>query len=265
VPSTSSSNPASTNHISSSHTPPSVSGKNTVYLNTVLSCSLNAQINHWLIDSGANEHICSSLNLLHSFHKIKPMNVILPNGTSVIVHYTGTAVFSPTFHITNVLYSPHFKVNLISVSKLIHVLSYQVNFVLDKCVIQDMKSQKMIGLGSLCDGLYRLDTASCSQESAVSSSTSHKSSSRSHVSSSTCNSICSNVVISCIPSTAIWHFRLGHLSNQRLSKMHQLYSLISVDNKATCDVCHFAKQRKLPFNSSHSIAKSKFEVLHFDI
>ena len=79
-------------------------------------------MNNWLIDSGVNEHICSSLTLLHSFHKIKPMNVILPNGTSVIVHCAGTAVFSPTFHITNVLYSPHFRVNLISVSKLVHVL-----------------------------------------------------------------------------------------------------------------------------------------------
>ena len=128
-------NPASTNHIVSSNASPSASG-----INTVISYSLNAQINQLLIDLGANEHICSSLNLLHSFHKIKHMNVILPNGTFVIVHYAGTAVFSPSFHITNVLYSPHFRVNLISVSKLISVLSYQVNFLLDKRVILDMKS-----------------------------------------------------------------------------------------------------------------------------
>jgi hypothetical protein len=32
-----------------------------------------------------------------------------------------------------------------------------------------------------------------------------------------------------------------------------------------CDICHFAKQRKLPFNTSHSIAKTNFELLHFDI
>ena len=66
-----------------------------------------------------------------------------------------------------------------------------------------MKSQKMIGLGSLCDGLYWLNTASCSQESSVPSSTSHSSSSHSNVSLSTCNSVCSNVVISFIPSNAI--------------------------------------------------------------
>jgi len=47
--------------------------------------------------------------------------------------------------------------------------------------------------------------------------------------------------------------------------MLQLYPSISVDNKATCDICHFAKPRKLPYNSSHSIANSKFELSHFDI
>jgi hypothetical protein len=158
VPQATSPNPASTNHITSS-IPSFTSG-----INTVISCSLHVQSNYWLIDSGANEHICSSLHLLHSFHRIKPMHVTLPNGTAIIVHYAGTAVFSPHFHITDVLYSPHFRVNLISVSKLCDVLSYQVNFLPDKCVIQDMKSQKMIGLGSVCDGLYRLNPASCNKE-----------------------------------------------------------------------------------------------------
>jgi len=47
--------------------------------------------------------------------------------------------------------------------------------------------------------------------------------------------------------------------------MHSVYSSISGDNKAICDICHFAKQRKMPFNLSTSIASSKFELLHFDI
>jgi len=87
-------------------------------INTVFSCSLDVKSHHWLIDSGANEHICSFMTLLHSFYKIKPINVTLPNDTSVLVHYVGTVTFSPSFHIINVLYSPHFQVNLISVSKL---------------------------------------------------------------------------------------------------------------------------------------------------
>jgi hypothetical protein len=47
--------------------------------------------------------------------------------------------------------------------------------------------------------------------------------------------------------------------------MTHLFPNISIDNKAVCDVCNFAKQRKLPFNTSHSIAKTNFELLHFDI
>jgi len=47
--------------------------------------------------------------------------------------------------------------------------------------------------------------------------------------------------------------------------MHNLYSSITIDNKALYDICHFAKQRKWPYNLSTSIASSKFELLHFDI
>jgi len=152
VPLASVSNPASTNHIASF--PTSIHFHSGI--NTVISCSLHVQTNHWLIDSEANEHICSSLHLLHSYYKIKPLIVTLPNGSSVLVHYASTFVFSPHFHISHVLYSPSFKVNLISVSKICQYLYYHINFFPDKCVIQDVKTHKMIGLGNLCDGIYRL-------------------------------------------------------------------------------------------------------------
>ena len=47
--------------------------------------------------------------------------------------------------------------------------------------------------------------------------------------------------------------------------MHHLYPAITIDNKSICDICHFAKHRKLPYSSSTSIASSNFELLHFDI
>jgi len=50
----------------------------------------------------------------------------------------------------------------------------------------------------------------------------------------------------------VWHFRLGHLSNNRLYNMHHLYPNITCYNKAMCDICHFAKQIKLPYNISSS-------------
>ena len=121
-----SSNPsATTNHVIS--TPSSMT--TSAGINTIFTNSLHVKSPHWLIDSGANEHICSSMHFLHSFYKIKHILVNLPNGTSVLVHYVGTVSFSPNFHINNVLYSPHFHVNLIFVSKLCKLMTYKFNFV----------------------------------------------------------------------------------------------------------------------------------------
>ena len=50
-----------------------------------------------------------------------------------------------------------------------------------------------------------------------------------------------------------------------MDKMSYLYSSITNDNKATCDICHFAKQKHIPFTTSLSHALSNFELLHFDI
>jgi hypothetical protein len=75
----------------------------------------------------------------------------------------------------------------------------------------------------------------------------------------------SSLSITTLPDSALWHFRLGHLSTSRMAYMHLEFPFIDVDNKATCDVCHYAKQRKLPFQSSFNKASKPFGLLHFDI
>jgi len=160
---------------------------------------------------------------------MKPLNVTLPNGSSMLVRYDGIVVFSPHFHLSHVLYSPSFQVNLISVSKIRKSLYYQIKFLADKCMIHDVKTHKMIGLGSLYDGLYRLQSSpsdSPLQAHCVSSVVNPCNKVPLH----SCNLV-SHHSVSNIPSSAIWHFRLGHLSNQRLSMVHSMYYCISVDNK----------------------------------
>jgi hypothetical protein len=107
----------------------------------------------------------------------------------------------------------------------------------------------MIGLGEQVGGLYRLvlDTSKYQLPNTLS---------------------VNNVTISNnsnIPTSALWHFRLGYISNKRLNHMSQLYPTLTVDSHATCDICQFAKQKKLPFTSSVFVASSKFELIHFDI
>lgn len=40
-------------------------------IQSAISCSLNSNSEFWIIDSGANDHICSSIHLFHSVYKIK--------------------------------------------------------------------------------------------------------------------------------------------------------------------------------------------------
>ena len=68
-----------------------------------------------------------------------------------------------------------------------------------------------------------------------------------------------------LPDSAFWHFRLGHLSFSRMKSLQSMFPFVHVDSKATCDVCHFAKHRKLPFPESCNKAEKPFELIHFDI
>ena len=86
--------------ISSSYTATSPSAGNL----TPHPCSLD-----WLLDSGANDHICGNLASFTSFYQIKPAHVNLPNGTSILVNHAGNVSFSSQLYLTNVLYSPTFK------------------------------------------------------------------------------------------------------------------------------------------------------------
>jgi len=230
-------------------------------IQSVFSCLFHANyLPVWIIDSGANDHVCFSKSHFTSFYKIKHVLVSLLNGNSVYVHYAGNVSFAPDLYLSHVLYSPKFKVNLISVSKMCESLSCSVNFVSNKCLIQDVTSQKMIGLGDKSDGLYKLSLHSFNQKlqlhdsfQSLSNKVAHNACTISD-SSFTQSQVVSNN--SRIPESALWHFRLGHLSNQRLSFMSDLYPSITVDNKTTCNVCHFARHKKLPFPHSSSHATS---------
>jgi len=74
--------PVSSNHVTSQST--SSSG-----INTISSNSLHVSNPIWLIDSGTNEHICSSIHYFSSIYDITPIHVNLPNGHTVSVNKVG--------------------------------------------------------------------------------------------------------------------------------------------------------------------------------
>ena len=80
---------------------------------------------------------------------------------------------------------------------------------------------KMIGLANQVNGLYHYSPPT-SASHLVSSFSSYKVCNS--IDSSTCNS--DNIV----PSDALWHFRLGHVSHSRLHTMSSLYPSIHINN-----------------------------------
>lgn len=71
----------------------------TIYRPTLSSCL-------WILDSCANDHVCSFLKLFSSYYNIKHIKVSLPNGNRVMVQYAGNIIFLPLTYLNCVLYAP---------------------------------------------------------------------------------------------------------------------------------------------------------------
>nr|KYP60387.1 hypothetical protein KK1_022791 [Cajanus cajan] len=111
---------SSTSHINQ------IFGSQTGNRTLTFTCNVSKQDNcSWILDSGATDHLASSLHLYSKYRKINPILVKLPNGHQVQATHVGTICFFDEFYLDDVLYLPCFQFNLLSVSKL--VLFYHVN------------------------------------------------------------------------------------------------------------------------------------------
>ena len=111
----------------------------------------------WIIDSGATNHIASSLKCFSSYSKINPIQINLPNKSIVTAYISGTIIFSPNFILHDVLFVLEFHFNLLSTSKLLKTRKFTLIFDDFFCTIQDKHSLQMIGLANLEQGLYQLN------------------------------------------------------------------------------------------------------------
>ena len=115
---------------------------------------LLSSFGYWIIDFVASKHICSNTRAFKSLKPIQHATVTLPNRTCTFVSLTGDVHIRPHLILTDVLYVPQFKFNLISVSALTKTSTLIVKFFPGHCFIQDNKSLKVIGKGSQIADLY---------------------------------------------------------------------------------------------------------------
>lgn len=111
---------------------------------------------HWIVDTGATNHICAIREFfIHLKHLVKKKVVIhLPDGTSKLVLFFGDIRMSDFLILRDVLYIPSFKHNLLSVSKLTECHNLKLTFHPSFCLIQDLKTDKVFAVGKLQNHLY---------------------------------------------------------------------------------------------------------------
>ncbi|WVZ08792.1 hypothetical protein V8G54_022138, partial [Vigna mungo] len=174
----------------------------------------------WVIDSGATDHITTSLDHFFEYSEIQPLKVNLPNGSTVQAHKSGSIQFSPDFIIHDVLLVPNFIFNLLSLPKLLtttpcHII-FSNEFSNILCQIQDINTLRMIGSANLKEELFHLRIGKERSPS-------------------------TNNTTTTINNSNLWHFRLGNLSCSRLNVLNQQFPFISKDSHEICDICHLAK------------------------
>lgn len=185
----------------------------------------------WIIDSGATDHMCNGLRLMHTIHSIdKPIFVTLPTCELVKVTLLGSVNISPDLTLVDVLYTPSFKFNLLSISKVTSTTPCSVVFNAHGCEFQDQTVKKQIASGEILGGLYNF-------KSQCFAGIAHK------------------------LSSEIWHKRLGHPSLHIQKLLSHNLVPCSVDS-SHCTICPLSKQHRLSFPVSSSNSSSLFQLVH---
>jgi hypothetical protein len=230
----------------------------------VFSCNSHVKIQTfrhiWIIDTKATDHMISSVSLFTSITAIVSHQVKLPNGHFVEVTHIGTVKLSEHLVLTNVLCMPSFSFNLISTSQLIKNINCCLIFIAGFYFIQNWHTWRTIGIGREQGGLFHL--LQLSKASTTSDSLSAPAINSAYVSDSVKALVSSTVKT--VPAD-VWHFRLGYLSQSRMSLLHDFISSIPCKSTTVCTICPLARQRRLSFSISTSVSTLVFELIHVDI
>ncbi|GKC23658.1 hypothetical protein Tco_1025808 [Tanacetum coccineum] len=145
---------------------------------------------------GENQHMIVSANFLINVVDVSNLGLTVghPNATQALIIKIGDLKINDHITLYSVPVVPKYKVSLLSVHKLARDNNLFVGFDDHKCYIQDLKENKIVGIGNVNDDLYLFNIDSACKNSTLN-----------------CNS-------ACYLSKSLWHKRLGHSFDQVLLK-----------------------------------------------
>ena len=222
-------------------------------LNVVEACLVENYNDKWIIDSGATNHVCYSLQWFRQTSLVgqEQRFLKLGNGEHVSVKALGQVELffnnDRTLCLIDCLYVPDFKRNLISVSCLFEQgLTVEFN-----SFITIRSSTSVICTGDLIDGLYYLSPMSYDVLiTEIVDKHDHLAKKRK----------VSN-------ETYLWHLRLGHINPNRIHVLVKSGILTSLDFEPipVCESCLEGKMTKRPFKAKGYRATKPLELVHTDV
>lgn len=159
----------------------------------------------------------------------------------------GYIQFSPSLLFKDVLHVPKLSTSLLSIHKLTYDINCNVLFYPSHYVFQDRVSWKRIGLAKEKGGLYFLDVSATHLPTVK------------YVFLGSCFSVSTNDII------CRQYFCFGHPSFTILKTMFPfLFKGVHVED-FHCDVCEFAKHKRISFLISNNRRSFPFYLIHTDI
>ena len=205
----------------------------------------------WIVDSGATNHMSSSLSNLTDVKLVKSdynRTVHLPNGGVTLVTHTGSSKIIDKGELKDVLFVPDFQYNLLSVSKLTREFHCFVSFYPGFCLFQDLSTGRLKEIGKEHDGLYWM---------VPQNSTKAESTKDVDTKGFTVHDDKRDILL--------WHRRLAHSSIKSVQDIcgRTIDACKSVVDD--CEICPLAKQTRLPFTNSDTRSDRAFALLQLDV
>jgi len=206
---------------------------------------LVANVNNWVVDSGATRHICANRDVFSSYSMVKDgeEQVYLKDSQTTNVLGKGKVFLKltsgKTLALIEVLHVPDIRANLIFVS-LLGKVGIKVSFESDKIVM--IKNNVFVGKGYCNKGLFVLNVAQIVNK----------------------NNAFSSAYL--IDSYDIWYARLGHVSISYIKKMQSL-GLINGINNSCMDKCEICVETKLSKKTCSSVLRETelLNLIHTDL
>lgn len=207
--------------------------------------------NNWLIDTAASINVTGNRSLLTNLRKVKPNSIRGYNGSVITATEAGDlhATISlqgiiSKLKITNVLYHPLIKANLIAVNSL-NESGIRLEIDGGMKLIRDNTS---MGIVRLVDGVYPITLTTINQPATKSS--------------------IANSATTDKEQFSLWHQRCAHVNINTMNKLSTLtenFHLKFSDTSQTCEACIAGKSHIAPYKPSTRVITKPMELIHCDI